>query len=296
MKDFSFWKEYEGASEGSGRSEKIWLMNPDTEQIGLFKFKKDETTTDHISECVAYELAKMIGIPCAKFELGTYNGREGSISYNIVNQKDMALIEGIYCISLIYPNFDAEKIMDIETGEKYSIEMIKNVLEPLKLFDEFLPVLIFDFLIGNTDRHQSNWALLREGNNLRISPLYDNSSSLCAYVKPEKIKKYLGKDAMLWKSLVDTKSRSIIRIQCKDMKQPTHLEVLKFLRENYYAQTVGMVTKIEKLVTEEKISDILEHYRDNLSKEKSELIKKYLLSKIQMMSNVYKEKEEKHVC
>lgn len=296
MKDFSFWKEYEGASEGSGRSEKIWLMNPDTEQIGLFKFKKDETTTDHISECVAYELAKMIGIPCAKFELGTYHGREGSISYNIVNQKDMILIEGIYCISLIYPNFDAEKIMDIETGEKYSIEMIKNVLEPLKLFDEFLPVLIFDFLIGNTDRHQSNWALLREGNNLRISPLYDNSSSLCAYVKPEKIKQYLGKDAMLWKSLVDTKSRSIIRIQCKDMKQPTHLEVLKFLRENYYAQTAGMVTKIEKLVTEEKISNILKHYRDNLSKEKSELIKKYLLSKIQMMSNVYKEKEEKHVC
>ena len=296
MKDFSFWKEYEGASEGSGRSEKIWLMNPDTEQIGLFKFKKDETTTDHISECVAYELAKMIGIPCAKFELGTYHGREGSISYNIVNQKDMILIEGIYCISLIYPNFDAEKIMDIETGEKYSIEMIKNVLEPLKLFDEFLPVLIFDFLIGNTDRHQSNWALLREGNNLRISPLYDNSSSLCAYVKPEKIKQYLGKDSMLWKSLVDTKSRSIIRIQCKDMKQPTHLEVLKFLRENYYAQTAGMVTKIEKLVTEEKISDILEHYRDNLSEEKSELIKKYLLSKIQMMSNVYKEKEEKHVC
>ena len=101
---------------------------------------------------------------------------------------------------------------------------------------------------------------------------------------------------MLWKSLVDTKSRSIIRIQCKDMKQPTHLEVLKFLRENYYAQTAGMVTKIEKLVTEEKISNILKHYRDNLSKEKSELIKKYLLSKIQMMSNVYKEKEEKHVC
>lgn len=30
MKDFSFWEEYEGASEGSGRSEKLWLMNPDT--------------------------------------------------------------------------------------------------------------------------------------------------------------------------------------------------------------------------------------------------------------------------
>lgn len=29
MKDFSFWEEYEGASEGSGRSEKNWLQNPD---------------------------------------------------------------------------------------------------------------------------------------------------------------------------------------------------------------------------------------------------------------------------
>lgn len=26
MKDFAFWEEYEGASEGSGRSEKIWLQ------------------------------------------------------------------------------------------------------------------------------------------------------------------------------------------------------------------------------------------------------------------------------
>lgn len=40
MKDFSYWKEYEGTSEGSGRSEKIWLQNPDTGQIGLFKLKR----------------------------------------------------------------------------------------------------------------------------------------------------------------------------------------------------------------------------------------------------------------
>lgn len=40
MRDFSFWEEYEGTSEGSGRSEKIWRQNPDTGQTGLFKFKK----------------------------------------------------------------------------------------------------------------------------------------------------------------------------------------------------------------------------------------------------------------
>lgn len=60
MKDFSFWKEYEGTSEGSGRGEKIWLQNPDTGQTGLFKFKKDAGTTDHISECIAYKIAKLL--------------------------------------------------------------------------------------------------------------------------------------------------------------------------------------------------------------------------------------------
>ena len=35
-----------------------------------------------------------------------YNGREGSISYNIVDSKEKTLIEGVYCISLQYNHFD----------------------------------------------------------------------------------------------------------------------------------------------------------------------------------------------
>ncbi len=150
MKDFSFWMEYEGASEGSGRSEKLWLMNPDTGQIGLFKFKKDIETTDHVSECIAHDLADLIGLPCARFEIGSYQGREGSMSYNIIDHEGMTLIEGIYCITLMYHNFDAELLIDVETGKRYSLEMIKTALEPLDLFNDFLPILVFDFLIGNT--------------------------------------------------------------------------------------------------------------------------------------------------
>lgn len=287
MKDFSFWEKYDGASEGSGRSEKIWLLNPDTDQIGLFKFKKDIYTTDHVSECIAYELAKLLDIPCAKFELGTYQGREGSMSYNIVDREGAILIEGIYCISAIY-NFDAERLIDVETGEKYSLEMIRKVLEPLELFDSFLPLLVFDFLIGNTDRHQSNWALILENGKLSLSPLYDNSSSLCAYVKEDRIKQYLGKDMLLWKSLVDTKSRSIIRITGHDKKAPTHLEMLKFLKKQYYRETKDVVKTMEERIFEEAVCRILDKYKESLSEEKRALIKKYILAKVELLKNVYK--------
>jgi Uncharacterized protein related to capsule biosynthesis enzymes len=291
MKDFSHWKEYEGASEGSGRSEKLWLTNPDTNQTGLFKYKKDAETTDHVSECIASDIAGLIGIPCAKFEIGMYNERAGSISYNIVEHEGAALIEGIYGISLVYNNYDSEKLMDIKTGEKYSLEMIEKVLNKFELFENFLSIVVFDYLIGNTDRHQSNWAFLMKDKNITLSPLYDNSSSLCAYVSESRIDQYLGKDQLLWKSLVDTKSKSLIRITVNDKKLPTHTEILRFIKKNYFDQTKIITDRIEKFVTEVNICDILEKYDEVLSEKRKILIKKYLLSKIQIMDTIYKGKE-----
>lgn len=291
MKDFSFWVEYEGAAEGSGRSEKLWLMNPDTGQTGLFKFKKDIETTDHVSECIAYDLANLIGLSCAKFEVGSYKGREGSMSYNIVDHEGITLIEGIYCISLMYPGFDESLLMDTETGKKYSLDMIKEVLKPWGLFEDFLPILLFDFLIGNTDRHQSNWALVLDKEVLSISPLYDNSSSLCAYVKETKIKNHLGNDKVLWRSLIDTKSKSLVRITSNDVKQPTHLAMVEFLQKNYYKQTIEIEKRIETFVTEENVYDILNKYEEVLTEERKELIGKFILSKVRLLKKVYEKQE-----
>lgn len=288
MKDFSCWKEYEGTSEGSGRSEKIWLQNPETGQIGLFKYKKDEGTTDHVSECIAYQLAELIGIPCAKFELGLYRGREGSISYNIIEEADQILIEGIYFITLAYPTYDAEKFIDTDTKHRYSIEMIQRSIEKFVSLDGFFKMIIFDYLIGNSDRHQSNWAILLRGGKMQWSPLYDNSSSLCAYIPENQIEGYLGRDKNRWKSLVDTKSRSLIRCTVLDEKRPTHLCVLNYIKENYYEYTFEFAETIIKHVTETKINDILNCYEESeLSVNKKILICNFLRSKIEMLKEIY---------
>lgn len=295
MKDFSFWEEYKGTSEGSGRSEKIWLQNPDTGQIGLFKFKKDKGTTDHVSECIAYDLSCLLDIPCAKFELGTYNDREGSISYNIIQKNDEILIEGINFISLLYPAYDSEIFIDTETQNKYSIEMIMKSIDKIVPNDDFLKMLIFDYLIGNSDRHQSNWAIILNLSNgsMKWSPLYDNSSSLCAYILEEHIKSYLGKDKVRWNSLVDTKSKSLIRCKEIDTNGPTHLEVLNYIKHNYYEKTYRFVEKVGMLMTETNISDIVGKYLSSeLSENKKLLIQKYLLWKVKKMKETYFGKEE----
>jgi len=294
MKDFSFWTEYEGASEGSGRSEKIWLMNPDTSQTGLFKMKKDAETTDHISECIAYKLAELLNLSCARFELGTYLNREGSMSYNIIDSEGMILIEGLSILSLAFPDYDPDKFVDEESGMRYSLEMIETSLKPFGLFNDFLNIPIFDYLIGNTDRHHSNWALiLKEDGKFCMSPLYDNSSSLCAYISKKKWDMYLGKDQTLWNSLVDTKSKSIIRINGSDKEKPTHLEVMKRLKNDYPIETKILVDKIILNVTEDKIYAILEEYEDALLPDKKrQIIVWFLLSKVEMLKNLYLRKEE----
>lgn len=94
---------------------------------------------------------------------------------------------------------------------------------------------------------------------------------------------------MLWKSLVDTKSKSIIRINCRDTKQPTHLEMVKYIHQNYFEQTIDIVNKIVVLLTEDTVYMIMEKYTEILSMRKIELIKKYLFSKVQLLKEVYRE-------
>lgn len=287
MKDFSTWEVYEGIAEGSGRSEKIWLQNPQTGKLGLFKFKKDSYTTDHISECIAYKIAELLAIPCARFELGKYNGREGSISYNIVEEGQI-LVEGINYINLVYPYYDPEKCIDIESGDVYSLEMIEKSVQGIVDFSEFLKIPIFDFLIGNTDRHQSNWAIIQSNRDKKIAPLYDNSSSLCAYISDDKLKEYLGKDMVRWKSLVDTKSKSMIRRLSSEKRRPTHLEVVRYLRENYYEETVDFVNKISLLMTDDNITGILNEYiNEGLSDIRKQVLKRFLMDKTSIIEELY---------
>lgn len=286
IKDFSSWEEYKGASEGSGRSEKIWLVNPANGEIGLFKFTKSKYTTEHLSEKIATEIAQLINIECMKVDIGIYDSRVGSLSHKI-NEDDENLIEGIRLINKYYPSYNPNSLYDEEKGEYYSLEMILNSLQEYDFKNEFFKILIFDFLIGNTDRHQNNWAVLQRDKDIQLCPLYDNSSSLCCYIDELRIESYLGNDKVRFKSLVDTKSTSRIRINKDIKKEPTHLEVLEFLRNNYYNDVIDIAKTISYNINKNSIDNILDSYNGIMSEKRIALIKTFLIEKVRLISGQF---------
>ena len=82
--NFDNWEVDEDSPFGSGASEKKWLVNPITYQKGIFKFPKGidigNPTGEYWAEKVASELALVLELECAKVDIGTFNGRIGSMS------------------------------------------------------------------------------------------------------------------------------------------------------------------------------------------------------------------------
>lgn len=268
------------------------MTTKDNKRKGLFKYPKlhsnNETTTEHLSEKLAYDIGKLVGIECAKVDIGYFNNRIGSMSYLISDPTKEILIEGIHYISSLYPYYEESKLYDHENKEYYSLEMILKSINNIYLKNKFLEICIFDCLIGNSDRHHGNWATIRnERNEIRMSPLYDNGSSLCCYVEEKNINNYL-RDKMRFKSLYDTKSKSIIRLDKTRKKLPTHFEFLKMLRKEYFHQTISLIERVVSNLNENNILSILNEYDENIiSSERKELVKRYLISKVECMLQIY---------
>lgn len=151
------------------------------------------------------------------------------------------------------------------------------------------------FIIGNTDRHHSNWAVLAQFDNnagnvrFKKCPLYDNGSSLCSYVNELQVSKYLGKDLGPMKSLVDSKSRSIIRIDGSNKTKPKHREMIEYLSEQYEI-TKSIIKKYVDRLSDDKIDSLLLEYEGKiLSANKTILICNFLKWKMKILREILEE-------
>lgn len=306
--NFDDWKESETFREGSGRSEKKWLEKDG--KIGLFKFPKQSgntTTYEYVSEKLASDIAKKIELPCAEIDIGTYKGRIGCMSHLVIDYPTEILMEGLDFILMLYPMYNKDTLVDEESGKKYSTDMVFTILRNLSdihnsypdiFIDDFVKILIFDFVIGNSDRHHSNWALVYKAEAIynshnfftmpefipKISPLYDNGSSLCALEREEKIADII-RDKNRFNAMCSSKSKAMFFSE--NGKRFTHEGLLDyiFITKKYNSD---FPLKVCSTLTEKVVSEILSDYSELLSTERILLISKFINVKIEMLKKYTK--------
>lgn len=175
--------EWERESEDMGSKRKFWYNNP-TDGKWLFKYPRG-SSGEHWAEKIAAEVAGVWGIDHANVELAIFEGRRGSTTKSFANvDAGQILIHGNQFLELEVQGYDPSKIFN---QYSHNLENIWRVLDAVLSDSEdakyrFADYLVFDAIIGNTDRHHENWGLLfqmaEDKVSVDLAPTYDHASSL----------------------------------------------------------------------------------------------------------------------
>ncbi|MED4571769.1 HipA domain-containing protein [Brevibacillus agri] len=196
----STWK-IEGESTGEMWAEKI------ASEIG--KILGFSTHTVDIA-CVAAddEIVGHYGLDISKLDSGMIYG---ALCHSFLVEGEESLVEGADMIM----EYDFTYNRDILRGEfeVYSYELLEKIFRKYNFIEELYKMMVFDTLIGNTDRHQDNFGIIRneKTNEIRFAPFYDNSSSLGRELPQHKIMLMMRDKQMFDAYLFGRKSSSLIK-------------------------------------------------------------------------------------
>ena len=175
-------------TEQLGTKPKFWFRTDDG-SAALFKQVREGTGEDW-AEKVAAELANLLGLPHAKYDLATWDEKRGVASYSFVPQ-GAALLHGNELLAVAIDDYPKSRRY---SASQHTLDRAFNFLdlpfvEPPQEFDRtaglktgahvFVGYLMLDAWIGNQDRHHENWGVIRtsEG-DIHLAESYDHASSL----------------------------------------------------------------------------------------------------------------------
>lgn len=173
--------------EPVGRQPKYWFKRFGNRYLFKFAtFKNDGTPVyNDVSECIASDIAKIIGVSTAEYYLCENNGKIGVITKDFLNNdidgpKREEFFDGVYLISQIDPGFKNTSLINPKTKQYYTVDLVLRSVEKYGLQKDVLNMLLFDALVANKDRNPSNYGIIvnHEIGNIRFAPLYDNCTSL----------------------------------------------------------------------------------------------------------------------
>ncbi|MGN0796989.1 MAG: HipA domain-containing protein [Christensenellales bacterium] len=250
MLDFS---NYEVTNTFFGGSEKKIAINFDGFEY-MIKFQKQtnfgERRLNHISEYIGSHIFELLGFEVQETYLGTYNKEqvvacknfviEGNqfVPFNDVGESSLEQDKEIYQYSY----------QDIMQMLRDNVKLT-NVEETINMFWD---IYVVDALIGNFDRHGSNWGFLKKNNKYTLAPVFDNGSSLYPQLTDESMMEKIMTSEDLTNERIYKFPTSQVQL---DGKKSSYFEVINSLK---FKECNDSVVKICKLYSQEKIDELID--------------------------------------
>ncbi len=214
--DINNWDEWDGISVEGSREKQWFVKKPLTNNdihghIFLFKESHKRYPWEFWLEIIASKIGEALAINVPKVYCAKRGNKYGALIEFFLktewkknkNTSDGKLLvredflRGGDLISFLYPSFDRK------LGKDHNIHMVNMVFCKSRnevLFKEFLNHLVFDAIIGNTDRHQENWGIIQDSatNEKKLAPAFDNTDCLGREIIESNIDKILSN----WKSYI----------------------------------------------------------------------------------------------
>ncbi|WP_150306036.1 hypothetical protein [Pseudomonas saliphila] len=209
----------------------------------MFKLSDPRYPEQFWCELIAYQIGLLLNVPVppAHAAYDSLTGECGSLSEWFYEPGvDMFYAAGYFFYRDIR-NFDKEK--GAQHNLQTAMQLNKEFIGDNQIFD-FWSMMLFDCVIGNTDRHQENWGYLvnlspnsksvarRKKENfsirLQFAPWFDNGTSLGYQLLPHKFNNWTDHrlDGFI------TKGTHHIRFALDRLEQIGHVESMRFIAEH----------------------------------------------------------------
>ena len=192
--------------EPVGKQPKYWFRSFGNRYLFKFAtFKENGTPVyNDVSECMAADVAKYIGIPVAEYYLCENNEKMGVVTKDFLNNdmegpKREEFFDGVYLIGQIDPGFKNTSLINPKTHQYYTVDLVIRSVEKYGLQKDVLNMLVYDALIANRDRNPSNYGIIvnHESGKVRFAPLYDNCTSLGVSMASHRLDKCIASKGMI---------------------------------------------------------------------------------------------------
>jgi hypothetical protein len=164
--DVTDWNHIVYQNTTGSRSKKI-ITNPETHDEYFFKGSKELSDgeirypTEFWSEIVSSKIGQYLKFNILDYNIG-YNKygtqKIGCLSKSMVLNSENKLTEGKVYLTGYKSSYNPEK-----DKKDYTFQFIRNTLSSFNYenyIKNLLEIIVFDALIGNSDRHQENWGII----------------------------------------------------------------------------------------------------------------------------------------